>query len=82
MAEGLSITWSNSHQQLFNETMTEALKNGSLTVSASGEFSFSGDFFEQRETKGFLDRIPRAMLHEMVALWIEKRREQGLLPEE
>lgn len=74
MAEELSITWSNSHQKLFNKAMAEAVKNRRLTVSTTGEVSFSDDFFDQRETKGFLDRIPRGMLNEMVAVWFEKIR--------
>lgn len=81
MKERLSITWSNRHQQLFNEAMSDAVKTGSLTVMRAGEIRFSDGFFDQRATKDFLDRLPREILDEMVKPWIEKRRKAGTLPE-
>jgi len=71
--ERLSITWSNTHQELFNKALTEALEHDRLTVTIDGKFQLSRDFFDQKSTKGFLDRIPRHMLEDMIAAWIGKR---------
>lgn len=74
MKDRLSITWSNSHQQLLNEILAEALNTDRLIITNTGEFSFCDSFFEQKSTKDFLNKIPRDMLNDMVKAWIKSKR--------
>lgn len=74
---GMSITWSNTHQQLLNQLLAKAVDEGMLIVLNSDDFVVSENFFLQPESRGFLTGIPREMLDQMIGVWIKKYWEAG-----
>jgi hypothetical protein len=67
-----SVTWSNSHQRLFEDLLSIALKNGQLRVTDSEGYSITDRFFELESAKYFSECMPRDMFDEKVEAWIKK----------
>ncbi|WP_297796504.1 hypothetical protein [uncultured Marinobacter sp.] len=68
----LSITWSNGHQERFEEVLSTALANGQMEITDDGKFSFTDEFYEVPEVQFHLEKMPSGMFDEKVSAWVKK----------